>query len=35
MRRGVLPFIAFQVPTLLRIVMFPKLATWLPEKLVQ
>jgi TRAP-type mannitol/chloroaromatic compound transport system permease large subunit len=35
MCRGVLPFIALQVLTLLLIVMFPELATWLPEKLVQ
>jgi TRAP-type mannitol/chloroaromatic compound transport system permease large subunit len=35
MCRGVLPFIALQVLTLILIVVFPELATWLPEKLTQ
>ncbi|MGJ8546475.1 MAG: TRAP transporter large permease [Sulfitobacter sp.] len=34
MCRGVLPFIALQVLTLILIVVFPELATWLPDKLV-
>ncbi len=35
MCRGVLPFIALQVLTLILIVVFPELATWLPERLTQ
>ena len=35
MCRGVLPFIALQVLTLILIVVFPELAIWLPEKLTQ
>ncbi|MEQ9247069.1 MAG: TRAP transporter large permease subunit, partial [Nitratireductor sp.] len=34
MCRGVLPFILLQVLTLLLVVAFPALATWLPERIV-
>ncbi len=34
MCRGVLPFIGLQILTLILIVIFPELATWLPDKLV-
>ncbi len=34
MCRGVLPFIGLQVVTLLLIIFFPQLATWLPEVIV-
>ena len=34
MCRGVLPFIAMQVFTLILIALFPALATWLPERIV-
>lgn len=34
MCRGVLPFIALQLVTLLIIVLFPALATWLPDQIV-
>ncbi|RKF13573.1 TRAP transporter large permease subunit [Roseovarius spongiae] len=34
MCRGVLPFIALQILTLLFIVAFPALSTWLPERIV-
>ena len=33
MYRGVVPFIALQVVTILLILAFPGLATWLPEVL--
>ena len=34
MCRGVLPFIAMQVFTLILIALFPALVTWLPERIV-
>lgn len=34
MCRGVLPFIGLQILTLILIVIFPELATWLPDKLI-
>ncbi len=34
MCRGVLPFIALQLTTLLLIVLFPALVTWLPDRIV-
>ncbi len=34
MCRGVLPFIALQLLTLVLLVMFPALATWLPDRIV-
>lgn len=34
MCRGVLPFIAIQLVTLLLVALFPSMATWLPERIV-
>lgn len=34
MCRGVLPFIALQLATLVLVVLFPALVTWLPDKIV-
>jgi TRAP-type mannitol/chloroaromatic compound transport system permease large subunit len=35
MYRGVVPFIALQVLTLIFTMMFPQLVTWLPEQMLQ
>jgi TRAP-type mannitol/chloroaromatic compound transport system permease large subunit len=34
MYRGVVPFIALQVLTLIFTMMFPQLVTWLPEQML-